>query len=89
MMEANEEQLRQRRERREADKIEEDRLVQIMFDKFKVCTPCLCPHLALLPSDVCVFVECDAGILSLSAPRTFPTCCMATFMSFCSNIVLT
>lgn len=54
MMEANEEQLRQRRERREADKIEEDRLVQIMFDKFKVCTPCSCRRLALLPSDVCV-----------------------------------
>lgn len=36
MMEANEEQLRQRQERRVQEKHEEDRLIQIMLDKFKV-----------------------------------------------------
>lgn len=36
MMEANEEQLRQRQERLAAEKEEENRLVQIMLDKFKV-----------------------------------------------------
>ncbi|CAM9721801.1 unnamed protein product [Scytosiphon promiscuus] len=35
MMEANEEQLRQRQERRAAEKQEENRLIQIMLDKFK------------------------------------------------------
>lgn len=36
MMEANEEQLRQRQERRAAEKEEENRLIQIMLNKFKV-----------------------------------------------------
>lgn len=36
MMEANEEQLKQRHERRVAEKEEESRLIQIMLDKFKV-----------------------------------------------------
>lgn len=36
MMEANEEQLRQRQERRSAEKEEENRLIQIMLNKFKV-----------------------------------------------------
>lgn len=36
MMEANEEQLRQRHERRVAEKEEENRLIQIMLNKFKV-----------------------------------------------------
>lgn len=36
MMEANEKQLRQRQERLSAEKEEENRLVQIMLDKFKV-----------------------------------------------------
>lgn len=37
MMEANEEQLRQRQERRAVEKEEENRLVEIMLNKFKVC----------------------------------------------------
>ena len=36
MMEANEEQLKQRQERLVIEKEEEDRLVQIMLNKFKV-----------------------------------------------------
>lgn len=39
MMEANEEQLRQRHERKEAETAEETRLIQIMLDKFKVKDP--------------------------------------------------
>lgn len=41
MMEANEEQLRQRRERRAAEKEEENRLIQIMLNKFKVWHVCI------------------------------------------------
>lgn len=41
MMEANEEQLRQRQERRAADKEEENRLIQIMLNKFKVWHMCI------------------------------------------------
>lgn len=37
MMEANEEQLKQRQERLVVEKKEEDRLIQIMLNKFKVC----------------------------------------------------
>lgn len=37
MMEANEEQLKQRQERLVLEKEEEDRLIQIMLNKFKVC----------------------------------------------------
>lgn len=40
MMEANEEQLRQRQERRVAEKEEENRLIQIMLNKFKVWNNC-------------------------------------------------
>lgn len=36
MMEANEQQLKQRAERRVAEKEEENRLIQIMLNKFKV-----------------------------------------------------
>lgn len=36
MMEAKEEQLKQRQERLVAEKKEEDRLIQIMLNKFKV-----------------------------------------------------
>lgn len=36
MMEANEEQLRQRHEKKALEKEEENRLIQIMLHKFKV-----------------------------------------------------
>lgn len=39
MMEANEEQLKQRQERLVLEKEEEDRLIQTMLNKFKVCYP--------------------------------------------------
>lgn len=45
IMQANEEQLRQRQERREAEKAQEDRIVQVMLEKFKVGIMTTQPHL--------------------------------------------
>lgn len=41
-MEANEKQLKQRKERLVIEKEEEDRLIQIMLNKFKVCYKLRC-----------------------------------------------
>lgn len=71
MMEANEEQLRQRQERLTAEKEEENRLVQIMLDKFKVLS-----HRGL--RRVFVLLLCFVGLCGCIR------CCLAKVLCRCS-----